>query len=72
MTNFFGNEVRCYNAERTICDIIRSRNWLDEETIISAIKKYEELREKNLKLLAEYAKVFSVEKILKIYMEVLL
>ena len=72
ITNSFGNEVRCYNAERTICDIIRSRNRLDEETVISAIKKYADLKEKNLNLLAKYTEVFSVEKILKRYMEVLL
>ncbi|MGN0340932.1 MAG: hypothetical protein ACI4D0_10620 [Lachnospira sp.] len=28
----FGNDVRSYNAERTICDILRSRNKMDEET----------------------------------------
>jgi len=36
----FGNEVRCYDAERTICDLLRSRNRMDEETVISAIKNY--------------------------------
>jgi len=36
----FGNKVRCYNAERTICGILRSRNSLAEETVISAIKNY--------------------------------
>ena len=36
----FGNDVRSYNAERTICDILRSRNKMDEETIISAVKNY--------------------------------
>ena len=35
-----GNEVRCYNAERTICDLLRSRNRLDEETVIGAVKNY--------------------------------
>ena len=36
----FGNEVRCYDVERTICDVLRSRNRMDEETVISAIKNY--------------------------------
>ena len=56
----FGNRVRCYNAERTVCDLLRSRNRLDEETVISGIKKYAASTEKNLKLLAEYAPLSGV------------
>lgn len=67
-----GNEVRCYNAERTICDLVRSRNRLDEETVISAIKNYAVSPEKKLNVLAVYASQFGVDKILKRYMEVLL
>lgn len=67
-----GNEVRCYNAERTICDLLRSRNRLDEETVIGAIKNYAASSDKNLNVLAVYAAQFSVDKVLKRYMEVLL
>ena len=67
-----GNEVRCYNAERTICDVLRSRNRLDEETVISAIKNYAISAEKDLNLLAIYSAQFGVEKVVKRYMEVLL
>ena len=68
----FGNEVRCYNAERTICDLLRSRNRMDEETVISAIKNYATFKDKDLNRLAAYAEKFRVRKILKQYMEVLL
>ena len=68
----FGNEVRCYNAERTICDLIRSRNRMDEETVIGAIKNYVAYKGKDLNRLAVYAEKFRVSKILKQYMEVLL
>ena len=68
----FGNEVRCYDAERTICDLLRSRNRIDEETVISAIKKYAAFKDKDLHRLAAYAEKFRVSKILKQYMEVLL
>ncbi len=67
-----GNEVRCYDAERTICDLLRSRNRMDEETVISAIKNYATYRDKDLNRLAAYAEKFRVAKILKQYMEVLL
>ncbi|MBR3607820.1 MAG: abortive phage infection protein, partial [Lachnospiraceae bacterium] len=68
----FGNEVRCYDAERTICDLLRSRNRMDEETVISAIKNYAAYKDKDLHRLAAYAEKFRVSKILKQYMEVLL
>ena len=67
-----GNEVRCYNAERTICDLLRSRNRLDEETVIGAVKNYAASSDKDLNLLAVYASKFGVKKELKRYMEVLL
>jgi len=68
----FGNKVRCYNAERTICDLLRSRSRMDEETVISAVKKYVAYENKDLKRLAAYAEKFKVSKILKNYLEVLL
>ncbi len=68
----FGNTVRCYNMERTICDFLRSRNRCDEETVISAVKNYAASKDKDLNLLADYAKLLRVEKALKHYMEVLL
>jgi len=68
----FGNEVRCYDIERTICDLLRSRNRIDEETVISAMKNYATFNGKNLNHLAAYAEKLRVNKILKQYMEVLL
>ena len=68
----FGNTVRCYNIERTICDFLRCRNRCDEETVISAIKNYVIYDKKDLNLLSVYAKQFKVIKELKKYLEVLL
>ena len=68
----FGNTVRCYDPERTICDILRSRGRLDEETVISAVKNYSEYKEKNLHTLGKYAELFKVSKQIRQYMEVLL
>lgn len=68
----FGNTVRCYNVERTICDFLRCRKRCDEETVISAIKNYVIYDKKDLNLLATYAKQFKVDKELQKYMEVLL
>jgi predicted transcriptional regulator of viral defense system len=71
-TTTFGNEVRCYDPERTICDILRSRSRMDEETVVSAIKNYASFENKDLNLLAVYARQFKVNKELKKYLEVLL
>lgn len=68
----FGNEVRCYDVERTICDLLRSRSRLDEETVISAIKNYAKYKDKDLNRLAAYAEKLRVSKVLRGYMEVLL
>lgn len=68
----FGNIVRCYDAERTICDLIRSRKRIDEETVIAAIKNYAESKSKDLNRLSGYAKQFHVDKVLARYLEVLL
>lgn len=68
----FGNTVRCYNVERTVCDFLRSRSRLDEEAVVSAIKNYALYDEKNLNLLYAYAKSFKVAKELKKYLEILL
>ena len=72
MKTTFGNVVRCYDAERTVCDLLRSRTRIDEETVIAAIKNYAESRNKDLNKLSENAKQFKVEKTLKRYLEVLL
>lgn len=68
----FGNSVRCYDSERTICDILRSRNRLNEETVLSAIKKYISHRDKNLGLLGIYAEKLRVINKLNQFLGVLL
>lgn len=68
----FGNPVRCYNAERTVCDMLRSRRRLEEESVLMALKNYASSPERNLPLLSEYAEALGVMKPLKTYMEVLI
>jgi len=61
----FGNVVKCYNPERTICDIIRSRNRIDEETFVMAVKNYANSPIKNLTVLSDYAQQFRILKQIK-------
>ena len=66
------HNLRCYNAERTICDILRSRNNIEIQDLQTAITTYTRSTKKNIPLLMRYAKEFRVEKILRRYLEVLL
>ena len=68
----FGNTVPCYNAERTICDLLRSKNRIDNEIIVSAIKNYFASNDKNIARLGEYARIFKVEDEVRKYSEVFL
>ena len=68
----FGNLVRCYDLERTICDLLRTRVRCDEETIVSALKSYALCKEKDLNKLSTYSEIFKLTKELKNYLEVLL
>ncbi len=67
-----GNTVRAYNVERTICDLFRSRRNIEIQDLQDAVRAYIRLKEKNIPLLMRYATAFSVEKIVRQYLEVLL
>jgi predicted transcriptional regulator of viral defense system len=68
----FGNDVRVYDPERSICDLIRDRNNQDQAIITDALKRYVIRKEKDLNRLITFAGKFRVEKILNTYLEVLL
>ena len=68
---YLGFDIQIYDLERTICDIIRDRNKIDLQIFNQAINEYMKRKDKNLIALYKYAKVFKLENIIKIYMEVL-
>lgn len=68
----FGNRVPCYDLERTVCDIIRSRNKMGTETFLSALKQYAASPKKNLNRLNNYAKKMRLTTLVRRYLEVLL
>ena len=68
----FGHSIPVYNIERTICDIIRNRNNTEIQTFQTALKQYVKRKDKDLRLLMQYATMFRVDKILRQYLEVLL
>lgn len=72
MQSTHGNEIKVTNLERTICDILRSRNQIDVQYLNTALKRYAARKDRNINLLYEYAKKFGVQKIIRQYIEVLL
>ena len=68
----YGHDISLYNRERTICDLIRSRNRFEIQDFQAALKTYIMGKNKNLNRLMEYAKLFHVDKKIREYMEVLL
>ena len=68
----YGHDIPLYNRERTICDLIRSRNRFEIQDFQAALKTYIMGKNKNLNRLMEYAKLFHVDKKIREYMEGLL
>lgn len=67
-----GGTILVYDKERCICDIIRDKNNMDIQIYQSAIKGYFELKEKNLRKLIKYSKIFRVENEVRNLIEVLI
>ena len=67
-----GNPIRVTGLERTICDILRSRNRMDMQIVYEALKRYVKRNEKDIDLLYAYAKRFRVQKTIRQYIEILL
>jgi predicted transcriptional regulator of viral defense system len=67
-----GNDIKTFNLERTICDLLRSRNQIDVQQINESLKRYVGKKDRNIDLLYSIAKQFSIQKIVREYIEVLL
>jgi predicted transcriptional regulator of viral defense system len=67
-----GNDIKTFSLERTVCDILRSRNQVDIQQVNEVLKRYVQKREKDLDLLFNYARQFRIQKIVREYIEVLL
>ena len=68
----FGNTINLYNIERTICDILRSRNRIDVQIFSDALKRVAKKKRLDSTLLLQYARKLNIEAILNTFMEILL
>ena len=68
----YGNRIKVYDLERTICDIIRSKKRIETALFTDAMKRYAERKDRNSIRLHKYAKLFNIEDEIRKYLEVLL
>jgi len=67
-----GKPIQIYNAERTLCDIIKDRKNIDMQLFSDAIKFYFDWKEKNVRQLFKYARILGIEDKVHTYTEVFL
>lgn len=57
----FGNKVRVYDMEKTVCDFIRNRSRIDAELFVKCLRTYYKRKDKNLHNLLIYARIMKIE-----------
>lgn len=67
-----GFQVKITDIERSVCDAIKYRNKIGQDTCAEVLRNYMKRQDRNLSKLNEYAQKLRVAKTLKNYLEVLL
>ena len=67
----YGNVVKTYDKERTICELIKHRDNYDGETFVKSLRLFKELKPNQMKLF-KYAKTLKIEKKVYELMEIVL
>lgn len=62
LQNYFGNMVLVYDKERTICDIIKNKNRIEQQVYIEGLQNYFLKGKPNMQKLARYAKTLGIQK----------
>jgi predicted transcriptional regulator of viral defense system len=65
-----GVEIRIYDRDRTICDVLRYEAKLEVEVFTNAIKNYIKDPKKNVRNLFEYAEIFNIKNKVQTYIGV--
>ena len=71
MTSPQGRQIKVYNKERCICDMIRNRKKSDPQIFVQSVKEYFSSKERDNIRLMEYAKYFRIEEKVQEYMQIL-
>ncbi len=62
--------VKIFDRDRTMCDILRYENKIEKEVFSEAIKRYCEDPKKNVRNLFEYSDIFNIKKKVQTYIGV--
>lgn len=68
-TSIGGVDVKIFDVERTVCDLVKFRNKTGKDTMLEAIKNYLKRPGKDISRLLSYARALRVEKIIIPYLE---
>ena len=68
----YGNLLRVYDIERTLCDIVKGNNTCDIQIVNQAMKNYADSKGKDIGKLVAYSERLRVKPKILRYMEVLL
>ena len=68
----FGNVIRVYDKEKTICDLIKNKDKIEFEVYVKALNNYAKSKDKNINKLMEYARIMKIEDRVRSQMEVIL
>lgn len=66
-----GDYVRCYNLERTICDLIKYPHKVDSQVYSAALLDYFHNKDRDIFRLMQYANILGITKQVYKYLEVL-
>lgn len=67
-----GNPIKIYNAERCICDMLRTEGEFDFELQNRVLDYYFSSKDKNIDLLLEYAEIFNIYEKVNTIVEVMM
>ena len=67
-TTAFGNTVKAYDLERTVCDLIENRDETETELFAKTINRYVRYKNKDLNKLYDYSKKMNIyEKVKELF-----
>lgn len=70
--NEYGNYIKIYNAEKTVCDLIKSKKDIDPAIFSEVLNNYFKRHKKDIRLLIKYAKIMKIEEEVRKYTEVMI
>lgn len=68
----FGNIVRAYSLERTVCDFIKDKEKCDTEVYVKFLQSYAKSQNKDMNTLYLYARAMNITEKVRSVMEILL